>query len=172
MSHRPILVSLIPAALIVGLWTAHAQPRKDSSPGPAALEKLSWLAGTWLEKSDDGATEEHWYKPSGNVILGMCRLANKGRPDTYELLLIEEKEGWLDYYLRHFGPGLATREKDAIAFDVRIEGDNQVTFESRDAQRPTRLTYRLTAPDSLHAVLDRQRDGKKLHDEFHMKRKK
>ena len=170
MSHRPILVSLIPAALIVGLWTAHAQPRKDSSPGPAALEKLSWLAGNWRQVDIDHPTEEHWGAPSKNAMLGMCRLGSDGETQTYELMVIEQRKGKLTYSLRHFGPGLADKDKEPMTFDVRIGEDHKVVFEGRDSKRPSRLNYSLTGPDTLSIVLERTRDGKSLHDEFHMNR--
>jgi hypothetical protein len=73
--------------------------------------------------------------------------------------------------LKHFDANLAGWEdKDkSVIFDVVSLSHNEVVFQSRDNTKPIKLAYTRTNDKQLDAILFRERDGKTLRDEFHLR---
>ena len=120
----------------------------------SALERLSWLSGTWeaehveLEGVSPTWTEEIWSEPRGAMMLGIGRRGQGLRLGTWELLRIQGGEaGKLALYAQVDGG-------EAVAFPlVRAEGSEAV-FENAAHDYPQRIRYRrdgdrLTAEISL-----------------------
>lgn len=142
---------------------------------PLRAEDLAWIAGSWKGQVDGGLIEEMWTAPTPGekgAMLGSFRWLRGEKVVVYELLSLEPGPQGLTLFLRHFRPGLvALEEKDApFVFHLVSAAPGEVTFDSKDPARPTRLTYRRAGDDTLIAVLDRTRDGKATSEEFRYSR--
>ena len=61
-------------AVLVLLTTASARAQQPAVQQPGArLESLTWLAGTWVERTVNATTEEQWLAPAGGLMLGVNR---------------------------------------------------------------------------------------------------
>ena len=79
------------------------------------LDKMAWMAGTWIGTSDLGDVEEMWSSPSAGSIMGAFKLIREGAPSFYEFILITEDDGGTALKLKHFHPDLVGwEEKDGM----------------------------------------------------------
>jgi len=155
-------------SLLAGLAVAlgGAAPA-DATPSPSPLDDLAWLAGTWLQEDETGLLmEETWSAPRADAMVGMLRMAQRGKVNLYELMSIElegpagsaggplipgQEPGAggapqrLVLRLRHFHRGLAPweAEKDGpLTFSVLRLQPNEVVFEDPARDFPNRVLYR------------------------------
>jgi hypothetical protein len=171
-AKKTIAVSAALVSVVsVSSWLAFADPPAASNKSSLTLEDIAWLAGHWHSEDPSDYTDEHWAKPSGGSMVGMCRLHADASRATYEILLIEEKDGALVYSMEHFGPGLKHHDKEPLVFDVKAgERAQELYFDCRESDRPTRLIYQLESPDRLQITLEKRKDGRKTRHVFHMRR--
>lgn len=138
-----------------------------TAPSPSPLGDLAWLAGTWLQEDDTGLLmEETWSAPRADAMVGMFRLAQRGKVSLFELMSIEldgpagSADGplipgqepvaggapqRLVFRLRHFHRGLAPWEAEQdgpLTFSVLRLQPNEVVFEDPTRQFPNRVLYR------------------------------
>jgi hypothetical protein len=137
------------------------------APAPSPLDDLAWMAGTWLQESEDGAfrSEETWSSPRADAMVGMFRMAQRGSIDLYELMSIElegppraadgplipgQEPGAggapqrLVFRLRHFQRGLVPweSEKDGpLTFQAVSIQPNEAIFEDAARDFPRRVVY-------------------------------
>ena len=159
--------------LTVVLLLASFQPVWASDLKPVRVTDLAWLAGVWQGELWDGVTEEHWSQPSGDSMMCMFRFVKAGQPVFYEFLTLERREQGLVLYMRHFHAKLiAWEEKDApLQFAVTKASAREVVFERIDsADVKVKMTYQLTAPDRLNAILEKVKDGKTSREVFQYRR--
>ena len=72
---------------------------------PAAaqeVDKLTWMAGNWLQKTATGEVQENWLGPRGNVLVAVNLTHTAGRGSSFEFLRIALKDGKPVYFA---GPG-------------------------------------------------------------------
>lgn len=174
MSNRrlPLLILLLVLSNL--LPVAAAEPPSKPEPTVLTVADLAWIAGDWEGTMGGDTIEERWLPPAAGAMLGMFRWVTKdGKVDVYELLSIEPDSEGPTLWLRHFGPKLLGREdKDgAIPFYLGRVGPGEVMFDNRDPEKHIRLGYRKDGGRGLVAILERQRDGKWVSDEFRYSRR-
>ncbi len=127
----------------------------------AAQSPLAWLAGAWSGTMGRAAIEEHWLPPAGNTLLGVSRTVATGRMVAFEYLRIIEKNGETFYVAQPNG-------RPATEFKLTSVTPTKAVFENTTHDFPKRITYELTAPDSLTATIS----GGDKKQEFRFTRKK
>ncbi len=142
-----------------------------TAPAPvldSPLGDLAWLSGTWRHQDEAGNLEEEtWSATSADAMVGMYRMASKGRVGLYELMSIEldgppgdaaadhdgpgipgQERGApqrLVFRLRHFARGLKPWDSEAagpLAFTVARLGEKEVVFENPASEFPREVVYR------------------------------
>ena len=150
---------MIAAALLLILPPSIASPQGPDVGG------LSWLAGCWSRDSNGRHIEEHWTRPAGGTLLGMGRTVDGARTVDYEHLLIHV-EGPDVYYVAK-----PARQPEARFKLVHRSDDwRRVRFENPAHDFPQRITYELTATDTLKAQISGSSGGRERTVEFPMTR--
>ncbi len=157
----------LPILLVVACFALPALPASAADKTPATLDDLAWIAGHWQGQKDGDLLDEQWSAPMGGTILGMFRWIKDGRVQMYELLAIElGPEGKPVLLLRHFNPGLIGWEdkEGAWRYPLTGGGPREAVFTRPDGG--TRMIFRRTSEATLVVLLERQKDGKPVTDEF------
>ncbi len=102
----------------------------EKSP-PATLADMAWLTGHWIGEAFGGTNEELWNAPAGKDMSGMYRLLKDGRTIFYELMLVTEVNGSLEFRLKHFNADLTGWEEKAevISFPLVAKRDGAMLFQ-------------------------------------------
>lgn len=144
--------SLVVASSLAVALASAAQDAKDAPVPAARIGELSWLAGRWQGELFGGPLDEHWSGGEGGVMLGMCRIDPGHAKSTYELMMIEPKDGNLVMKLRHFDAGLTHREDKALEYAmVRLDARSVSFVNDKDDVR--RIEYVLKSPSELRIRL-------------------
>ncbi|MBL7858535.1 MAG: hypothetical protein JNM57_12670 [Cyclobacteriaceae bacterium] len=131
------------------------------------LKQLDFIAGKWVGTMDWGDMEEYWSAPMGDNMVCAFRCVKDGKVMFYEFIVIEQSETGVPVMkLRHFNRGnIAWEEKDK-PFEyplAQLEGRKAV-FESAD--KKVKLIYERLDESQLRVVLDREKNGTWVKDEF------
>jgi hypothetical protein len=136
----------------------------DETAPPADLSKLSWLAGSWVQKKDGVETEEHWIEPKGDLMLGVARTVRAGGKTSFEFLRIVRTHKGISY-IASPGGGKATE------FPLVSLEDRKVVFENKKHDFPQRITYWLDGEGALHARIEGDVNGKTRSMEWRWEKK-
>ena len=132
-------------ALVMGVMAAAIPPAPAG--GPARIQDLSWMSGTWRGDDRGIATEEAWTTPDGGLMLALHKDVKGGRVTDWEFLRIEE---------RPEGLVLLASPKGAPATPfplLALEGE-RVLFANPGHDYPKRIHYWRTPDGALHAAID------------------
>lgn len=102
----------------------------EKSPS-ATLADMAWLTGHWTGEAFGGTNEELWTAPTGKDMSGMYRLLKGGKTIFYELMLVTEVNGSLEFRLKHFNADLTGWEEKAevISFPLVAKRDGAMLFQ-------------------------------------------
>jgi hypothetical protein len=102
----------------------------EQSP-PATLADMRWLAGHWKGEAFGGKTEELWTEPAGPNMSGLYRLVKGDKTIFYELMVVTEVNGSLEFRLKHFNADLTGWEEknDVRSFPLVAKQDGAMHFE-------------------------------------------
>ena len=152
---RAMLFSLV--ALPVATAARH-QP-----PGP--LEPLRFMAGCWQGASGDGKLiEEHYTRPSSNLILGMTRYTRNGVATGYEFATIAWEDSTIVLTPRPSG-------QQPVPFRLTELRGMSAVWANPAHDFPTRIAYRRVAGDTLVARVEGPgKDGATVAEEWRMTR--
>lgn len=177
LKRTTLLFALTILALAPGLHAAEPAPPAPASFASVRVADFAWMAGIWQGEIGGDFIEEQWSDPAGNVLMGMFRWVQGGRDGQiamYELMSIEPGSEGPVLWLRHFGPRLVAREdkEGAIAFRLVSYKPGEATFDNRDPEDPTRLSFRREGEDRMVATLGKVKNGKPVETEFAYRRHK
>lgn len=130
-----MLTALLAAALI---QTAPATP------------DMSWMAGYWLDCSDDREASETWSDPRGGLSVGHAVAIESGRP-SFEVSHIGPTPQGFAYVAQ---PGGAP----PTVFVLAESGSARAVFANAENDFPTRVIYEREG-DSLKARIEGEIDG-------------
>lgn len=119
---------------------------------PAAIDRMAWLKGCWIQAKPNGAVEELWMAPGGGVMLGLGRTVRDGKLRDYEFVRIVEADGSLAYMAEPSGQARAT-------FPLKSLTADEAVFENPDHDFPQRVIYRRRGPDAVTGRIEGQIDG-------------
>lgn len=100
------------------------------------IDSVAWMAGTWLETTERGQTEEVWTRPCGEMMAA-ANTSLRGTRASFEFLRIVQREGRL-VYLASPGGRMPPTE-----FTLKEQGPARVVFENPTHDFPTRIVYSL-----------------------------
>ncbi|MCB9869977.1 MAG: hypothetical protein H6837_08980 [Planctomycetes bacterium] len=151
----PILALLATSGFAQRPLTTNTLSLDSPSTTPrATMDDVAWLVGRWRGTGFGGEVEETWGPALGGTMIGTFRLVRGGKPDFYELLVLEPAGGSLTYKVKHFHADLRGWEaKDAcVSFPLVRIRKNEICFHG--------LTLRREGDACVHYLAMRQKDGK------------
>ena len=123
-----------PVSLALGLVAApHLNAQAGASGSARSLADLAWMAGSWSSTAGAKATEEHWTKPAGGLMLGLHRDVD-GAKTAFEFLRIEEKAGKVTYLAMPQG-------SPATPFELVESSGQKAVFANPEHDFPQRILY-------------------------------
>lgn len=135
-----------------------------SGPGSGpGVDRLTWLAGCWEQRTGDRLLEEQWMAPRAGTLLGMSRLVRGERTLSYESMRIFERDDAIVY-------AAAPAGQPPAEFTSTHVVDSVAVFENAAHDFPQRIAYRHAPGDSLHARIEGLQDGEMRAADFRMGR--
>lgn len=156
------------STVAIGLAAALAIQAGGGEDQPASrdISQLHWMAGAWVNDSEQSCSEEHWMPPRGGSMIGMNRMLRKAAGDPvqertvfYEFLRIEQNAEGLVYLASPKG------RQPSTAFKLSRIAANEVVFENPEHDFPQRITYRRDA-DTMHARIEGTQNGQPASEEW------
>lgn len=126
------------------------------------INALSFLAGSWSEKTERAETQEVWTAPRGDVMAAANTSLRSGK-SGFEFLRIVKRDDKI-VYLASPGGRLPPTE-----FPLKDLKDNRVVFENPTHDFPTRIIYQRDG-DNLLARIEGSIGGKERAMEWRFKR--
>jgi hypothetical protein len=136
----------------------------ESARPTASIGDVAWLAGQWAGEGLGGSIEETWNPPSGGTMLGSFKLVHGDEPSIYELELLIEVEGSLQWRVKHFDSSFHAWEdkEEFVMFPlVKIE-PGAAYFDG--------LTVRRVGDDALAIFLAMRTDDGFREEQIKLKR--
>jgi hypothetical protein len=124
----------------------------------STLALLTWLTGCWALTEGDRSVEENWMPPRGGAMIATGRTVQAGKLAAYELVILREVDGKLQYEAHPAGQPVATFTSTAI-------GDASVLFENPQHDFPQRVGYTRSG-DALTAHIEGTINGRVRRIEF------
>lgn len=119
-------------------WAAAAAP---------SIADANWLAGRWVGEGMGGQIEETWAPAAGGQMVGHFQLVKAGKPEFYEIMLLDAQPGGLRLRVKHFNPDFTAWEDKAVwhSFEPLAVEPNVLKFKGLTFDRKgDRLTITVT----------------------------
>lgn len=129
-----------------------AWPASVAAQQAQGVEAVAWLTGCWEASAGERRTREVWMAPDGGLMVGMSRSVRGARATGFEFLLLGAREAGLVY--RAHPSGQTPTDFPA----VRV-ADGELVVANPEHDFPKRISYRIVAPDSLHAEVFGEAEG-------------
>lgn len=114
---------------------------------------IDWLAGIWVNESEDGGrTEEWWMSPRGELMVGMQRTVRPQKRTFFENLRTEEADAGIVYVASARGEG----ETRFLLIEA-VPG--KAVFENPEHDFPRRIIYWMDEDGRLRARIEGESDG-------------
>lgn len=124
--------------------------------------------GTWQMKTKKGILGETWKKSNTNELNSEgYKITGKDTTKLEKVQLVKKDDGI--YYI-----STIKDQNDAkpIPFKLISSTNNQFVFSNPEHDFPQRIVYHMVTPDSLHAWIDGNYNGKFIKQDFYYKRVK
>jgi len=131
-----------------------------------ALNQLSWLIGDWANLSEEGNFYESWTRTNDSVFTAYSYMTISGDTVFSESISLMSKGEGVFYIVSVPDQN----EGQPVSFKLVSEANGEFVFENKTHDFPQRIIYKNPVPDSLHARIEGQINGKFSMQEFPMKR--
>lgn len=128
------------------------------------IRGLHILAGMWEGIQGSGVYHEEWSVQSDDSLKGRAYLLMKGGIRNPEALSIVKENDEI-YYVADVSHNSAPVKFRLIGLSGKL-----FVFENPDHDFPQKITYDLTEPDFLNAVIEAVTDGKLKQVEFRLRK--
>ena len=130
----------------------------------ATIADASWLAGRWVGEGLGGAIEETWAPASGGQMIGHFQLSKGGKPQFYEIMMLDAQPTGLRLRVKHFNPDFTAWEDkgDWHSFEPESVEPNKLRFKG--------LRFDRNGDDLVIVVTMRQKDGSVAEHPIKLKR--
>lgn len=108
--------------------------------GAEDVEKLSWMAGTWVQDKAGGTVRETWLAPLGGVMGGVGQTNRPGKTPFVEHMKISAEPAGATFTA--YFPG-----QPPTPFVLIPGPEGEATFENKANDYPHRVTYRRCGVD-------------------------
>lgn len=125
-------------ALAVAVLVAMTCPARAAPPGD--IDKLGWMAGSWIASKDGRTVREIWLSPLGGGMAGASQTNDPGRPPAIQHYRIAAEARGATFTALLPGQAPAT-------FMLQPGTDGVAIFENRDHDFPQRVGYRRCGKD-------------------------
>lgn len=141
-----MLAAKIPGALALALALGIAlRPPPPEDPSRTALERISWIEGSWELQESERTIFEHWLPLAGSTRMGLSHTYDDARSYFFEYLRITIVEDEVVYVAQPLGrPPVSFR---AVELDGKV-----AVFENPDHDHPQRIRYERTE-EGLRATI-------------------
>ena len=144
------------AGVLVGMSVVLAAQAQE-------LDKLAWMAGNWIQKTDKEEVRENWMGPKGNLMVATNLTLSAGRnAASFEFLRIGVKDGKVIYFAMPNG-------RPPTEFPLLTQTDSSVVFENPGNSYPQRVMYRRDG-EALIARIEGKRQGADASEEWRFTR--
>lgn len=132
------------------------------------LEKLEWLLGSWIDITEERELHEVWIKINDTSFYGESYLLANGDTAFYETMtLIKHQQGII------LTPTTMNQNNgNPIPFFLISSETGIYIFENKEHDFPQRIVYTNPEPDSLHAYIEGEENGKYRRSDFQFKKDK
>lgn len=118
------------------------------------LLDFAWLAGDWQAVSGARCIEEHWTRPSSNMLVGTSRTVEGGRTVAFEFLRIEARADGIYYVAQPGG-------RPPVDFKLSSEDAAELVFlNPGHADHLKRIVYRRQGDAGLAARVEGEDSGR------------
>jgi len=118
------------------------------------LQDLTWLAGGWQLANGARCIEEHWTRPSSNMLVGASRTVEGGRTVAFEFLRIEARADGIYYVAQPGG-------RPPVDFKLSTDNASELVFlNPGHADHLKRIIYRRQGDGGLEARVEGEDDGR------------
>ena len=129
------------------------------------LQDLTWLAGGWQLAKGARCIEEHWTRPSSNMLIGASRTVEDGRTVAFEFLRIEARADGIYYVPQPNG-------RPPVDFKL-LSSENAaelVFVNPGHADHLKRIVYRRDGDAGLAARIEGEDNGRAFTVDFPYRR--
>jgi hypothetical protein len=117
------------------------------------INRLSWMAGCWMQVRANGRVDEQWMAPGGGVMIGMSRTRQGRQAARIRVLRIAPgADGKLGFIADPSGQPEAT-------FPLKEITDDSVVFEDPAHDFPQRILYKRVDDNTIIARIEGQISG-------------
>lgn len=117
-----------------------------------SIDEVSWLAGTWTQKTDSGIVQESWLGPRAKMMVASS-LTSSERRNSFEFLRIVERDGSLVYLASPNGI-------PPVEFKLKEVAPKRVVFENPTHDFPQRVLYWIEPDGALRARIEGTMQGR------------
>jgi len=118
------------------------------------LQDLTWLAGGWQLANGARCIEEHWTRPSSNMLIGASRTVEGGRTVAFEFLRIEARADGIYYVAQPGG-------RPPVDFKLSSDNASELVFlNPGHADHLKRIIYRRQGDGGLEARVEGEDEGR------------
>ncbi len=132
------------------------------------LENAKYLIGNWENLTQDADFKEIWKKENDSTFTAMSYITVKKDTVFYESIVLQQKNDSLFYVVSVKGEN----KNKAITFYLTSNENDALVFENPKHDFPTKIEYKKVSNDSLIANIYGMKKGKKVEQDYPMKRKK
>jgi hypothetical protein len=151
--HRLAIV----AAVVALAGPARAAPIDD-------VQALAWLAGSWIQRSENLTVRETWLAPLDGAMSGASQINRTGRKPSTEFMTITAEPAGATFTAR-------VGSQPPTLFVLKSRGDDEATFENLTHDFPQRVIYRRCGPD-LCARIEGTVNGKPQSQDWRYRRER
>lgn len=152
-------------SVLAGMSLAADTTAVESS-STRALQKLSWLIGSWRSTVGADSSYEAWQTDTANRLKGMGFTVSGKDTSIFEELWIEASDSGL-FYISD-----VAHNPSPVRFRMTRQDSLATVFENPAHDFPTRIIYRQITADSMYARIEGMRKGKEAGIDFVFERLK
>jgi hypothetical protein len=143
-----------PGAIALPFLLVLATPAAAEGQAVTPLDFVAFMSGTWCSSPDSRGTiiEEHYTRPSANIMLGVSRFLRDGVTVSYEFSRIEAGDEGVVLTAMPSG-------QTPTLFPLRDASPDRVVFENLDHDFPVRVIYRRSDTGLVARIEGRDGDG-------------
>ena len=108
--------------------------------GADDVEKLAWMAGSWMQETRAATVRETWLSPKSGTMAGVSQTNRAGKPAFVEYMKISAEPGGATFTA--LIPG-----QPPTPFVMVPGRDGEATFENKAHDYPQRVIYRRCGVD-------------------------
>lgn len=127
-----MMLSMLVTAVALQATTPPPTPQPLSLPPPSVMP--GWMAGCWIERKDDRATEECWTVAQAGSMLGSGRTMRGDRLVMWEAMQIFHEPGGIVFWA-------APRGESRTRFTLGEVTPTSITFINAGNDYPQRIRY-------------------------------